>query len=85
LGTQPRSRWETGAGRKKVVWVSDSADYDLSILGARKNDLAELLGRSDSGILGNMGIYDGCTRKMDCPRLDWVHRESQEWIIVIWS
>jgi hypothetical protein len=85
LGTQPRSRWEAGADRKKVVWVSDSGDCDLPILGARKNDLTELLGRLDSGILGKMGTYDGCTPKMDCPGLDWVHRESQEWIIVIWS
>jgi hypothetical protein len=85
LGTQPRSRWEAGAGRKKLVWVSDSANCDLPILGTRKNDLAELLERSDSGILGKMGTYDGCTPKMDCPGLDWVHRKSQEWIIVIWS
>jgi hypothetical protein len=85
FGTGPRSRWEAGAQTEKVIWVSDSLDCDPPITCARKNNLAGLLGGQDSGILGKMGTHDGCIRKTDCFGLDWVHREIQEWIIVIWS
>jgi hypothetical protein len=52
---------------------------------AEKNDLRWVAGRARFWNPWKMGTHVGCIRKMDCPGLDWVHRESQEWIIVIWS